>query len=139
MTSSIQEVDTGGPRPLYQYSNVLKVTSGVDLLVLSGQLAVDEAGDLVGVGDVEAQARQVYRNISAILESASASLADIFKYTIFLTRLEDGPAFMKVRSEVFADVYPPDTAPPTSTLIYVNGLVAPEYLIEIEATAVLPP
>lgn len=138
MNAHLQHIDTQGvPRPLYQYSNALKIAGGADLLVLSGQLAVDASGELVGPGDIEAQATQVYRNIAAVLEGAGASLADVFRYTIFLTRPEDGPGFMKVRSEVFGQIYTDHEPLPTSTLIYVSGLVAPEYLIEIEATAVI--
>lgn len=138
MTQRVESVRVEGVAPaLYQYSHALKITGGSNLLMLAGQLAVDEDGKLVGAGDFERQARQVYRNIALILQSAGGHLQDVVRYTVYLTRREDGAAFMKVRSKVFADL--PGEAPiPTSTLVYVTGLVSPEFLIEIEATAVLP-
>lgn len=138
MNQHIQPVPIEGVAPaLYEYSHALKIAGGSNLLVLAGQLAVDEEGQIVGAGDFERQARQVYRNIALILQSAGGTLEDVVRYTVYLTRRQDGATFMKVRSEVFADLA--EEAPiPTSTLIYVAGLVTPEFLIEIEATAVLP-
>ncbi|MEA2498684.1 MAG: hypothetical protein QOH26_1089 [Actinomycetota bacterium] len=120
--------------PAYQYTHGLRV-SGADLLILSGQLAVGTDGELVGAGDFAAQAHQVFHNIEVVLNAGDASLADVVRFTVYLVRPEDGPIFWEVREQVFAKTFGLDQPFPTSTMIYVSGLVTPEFLIEIEATA----
>jgi enamine deaminase RidA (YjgF/YER057c/UK114 family) len=120
--------------PAYQYTHGLRVT-GADLLILSGQLAVGTDGALVGVGDFAAQAHQVFHNIEVLLNAAGASLADVVRFTVYLVRPDDGPKFWEVREQVFARTFGLDQPFPTSTMIFVKGLVTPEFLIEIEATA----
>lgn len=123
--------------PLYQYTQGLRVAES-DLLVLSGQLAVGTRGELVGADDFATQARQVFHNIEVMLNAGGASMADVVRFTVYLIRTQDGPVFRDVRAEVFAKAFTGDRPFPTSTMIYVGGLVAPEFLIEIEATAAIP-
>lgn len=120
--------------PQYQYTHGLRVT-GADLLVLSGQLAVGTDGEVVGVDDFAAQAHQVFHNIEVLLNAGGASLSDVVRFTVYLVRPQDGPIFREVRAQVFARVFGSDLSFPTSTMIYVSGLVTPEFLVEIEATA----
>ena len=103
--------------------------SGGGMLFVSGQVALDGAGDLVGAGDCGEQARQTFRNVGEVLESAGAGWDDVVKLTAFLVDPADYDAYAAARLEVF-----PDGGPASSTVI-VAALVRPEFLIEIEAVA----
>ncbi len=99
-------------------------------IYVSGQIAYDANGNLVGEGDMRAQTRQVFNNIRSVLESAGSSLKDIVKINTYIT---DGSKFMDmiaVRSEIFGD------DPPASTAVVVAGLAFPALLIEVEAIAI---
>ena len=98
-----------------------------DLLFVSGSIAQDQNGNLVGEGDCEAQSRQVMSNIRTIVEAAGATMADVVKITCFLTNMDDYAAYSKVRSETFA------SSPPASSTVMVAALVRPEFLVEVEA------
>ena len=112
------------------YSHV--VTGRGRLVVISGQLAQDEHGELVGPGDPEAQARQVFENIGRCLAEAGASFADVVKLGFFVLDVAYLPALRAARDAVI------DTAkPPASTALQVAGLIAPGYLIEVEAWALV--
>ena len=103
-----------------------------DLLFVSGQVAQDGNGNTVGIGDCEAQTRQVMARIQTIVESAGATLADVVKITTFLVNLDDYPAFSRVRSETFPE------SPPASSTVVVAALVRPEFLVEVEAVVHIP-
>jgi reactive intermediate/imine deaminase len=101
-------------------------------LMISGQVPLDENGQLVGRDDARAQVRQVFLNITAALAAAGATMENVVKLTIFLTDITDLPAFREVRDEfVAADQLP------ASSLVQVSGLVDPEFKVEIEAIAEL--
>ncbi len=118
------------PRPVAEYAQGVEVTGGRTLFV-AGQVALDADGQLVGEGDIRAQARQVFRNIKAIIEEAGGEMTDIVKLTTFLTSMDDYPGFVEVRSEFLPAPYP------AATLVAVAALVRPEWLVEVEAIAVL--
>ena len=103
-----------------------------ELLFVSGQVAVDNAGNLVGPGDCEAQTRQVMARIKTIVESVGSSMDQVVKITTFLTDSSNYPAFSKVRSETFP------SSPPASSTVMVAALVRPEYLVEVEAVVLIP-
>lgn len=98
---------------------------------ISGQVSVDAQGNVVGEGDAGAQAEQCFKNIEAALTAAGATWDDVTKITCFMLHREDYPAYAAVRLRYF-----PKNGPASST-VFIPGLVRPEYLIEIEATAVL--
>ncbi len=100
-------------------------------LYIAGQIALDPAGHLVGKGDIEAQTRQVYANLQAVLEACGGRLGDIVKMTTYLTDRGHLEGFRRVRNRVLGDPFPPNT------LLFVCGLAHPDYLVEIEAVAVL--
>ncbi|CAM5355183.1 Enamine deaminase RidA OS=Streptomyces griseorubiginosus OX=67304 GN=AQJ54_15675 PE=4 SV=1 [Streptomyces griseorubiginosus] len=87
---------------------------------------------LVGEGDAEAQARQVFENLRRCLAAAGASFDDVVKLTYFVTDLEDMPALRAARAE-----HIPDDRLPAASAVQVAGLVRPEFLMEVEAFAVL--
>lgn len=119
--------------PLGQYSHVSRVRAR-ELVFVAGQVAVDEDGQLVGQGDLEAQVRQVFGNLSLALTGAGASLATVTKFTTYLTRSEDIEEFIRIRRSAFAELYPDGGYPP-NTLVVVSRLVSPAFLVEIEAVA----
>ena len=115
------------------YTQVLSVRGG-KLVFVSGQVATDEKGNLVGKGDLKAQTTRVFENVRTALLGAGAGLADIVKMTTFVVgyRAEMLPTLRGVRSAFLGDI-----AVPASTLVGVSALARPEYLIEIEVIAVV--
>ena len=103
-----------------------------ELLFISGQVAQDNEGNLVGRGDCEAQTRHIMSRIQTIAEAAGATMADVVKITTFLTDLAGYPAFSRVRAETFPN------SPPASSTVIVAGLVRPEFLVEVEAIVHIP-
>jgi len=107
-----------------------------DVVVLSGQVAIDENGAIVGKDDIGAQTRQVFWNIEQILRSGSASLSDVVKLTTFFTVdiTDKGAvgAYFDARREFFG------THKPASTGVQVAALVFPDLLLEVEAIAWAP-
>ena len=98
-----------------------------DFLYVSGHVASDASGNTVGVGDCEAQTRQVFANVRAVVEAAGGDMNDIVKLTCFLVDAADYPAYGKVRAEIFTGV------PPASSTVIVAALVRPDLLVEVEA------
>ena len=101
-------------------------------LHVSGVIAVDGEGNLVGGDDVVAQTRQVLENMRAILEAGGCGFEDVVKVTIFLTDVDDRPLINPLRQEAFG------SARPASTLVEVSRLVLPEAKVEIECVALVP-
>lgn len=115
--------------PISHYTDAVRFG---DLLFISGVAPLDDDSNLVGGGDVAAQARKTFENIDKILKAAGASFADILKVTVYLTDVNDRAAINPVRQEFFGD------ARPASTLIGINELALPGMKIEVEAVAGLP-
>lgn len=114
--------------PQVNYSQVVRAGN---TLYIAGQIGVDPEGKLVGPGDPAAQAEQCYRNLKAIVKHFGGTLDNIVKVTNFITDLSYRPLIAAPRDRHFG-------APgPASTLVVVQSLAAPEYLIEVEAIAVL--
>ena len=120
----------GMSEPVSHFTHV--VSSAGRIVFVSGCVATDGAGRVVGGSDVVAQTRQVHENIKRCLAAAGATFADICKVTVFLRNINDREKVNTVRKEYFG------AHRPASTLVEISGLVRDEYLIEIEATAVIP-
>jgi enamine deaminase RidA (YjgF/YER057c/UK114 family) len=123
------------PTELHQptgYSQVV-VASGKRMVFVAGQVAVDPQGNMVGRGDLGVQAKQAFRNVIAALKSAGAGPGDVAKITWYVVNYSESvrPTMVAARREVFGD------HTPASTLIGVQALASPDYLIEVEAIAVL--
>jgi enamine deaminase RidA (YjgF/YER057c/UK114 family) len=113
------------------YSHVVIGTGR--FVAIAGQIALDENGELVGPGDPVAQAKHVFDNLDRCLAAAGATFDDVVKLTFFVTDVGILPAVREVRDAVI------DTSkPPASTAVQVASLVRPEFLLEVEAYAVLP-
>jgi reactive intermediate/imine deaminase len=102
-----------------------------ELLFVSGQAAIDPEGQLVGVGDFDAQAEQTFRNLDRVLQAGGSGLDRIVKVTIFLTDMGNFPKIVELRGRWFSQPYPADT------IVEVSSLALPELAIEIEAIAVV--
>ena len=98
---------------------------------IAGQVSAARDGTVVGKGDPEAQARQIWHNLEAAVKSIGGTLNDIVKTTTYVTNINYAAAIRKVREERFP------TNPPTSALLVVAGLASPDYMMEIEAIAVV--
>jgi enamine deaminase RidA (YjgF/YER057c/UK114 family) len=119
-----------GVAPSVGYTHV--VTGSGRLIAVSGQVALDEHGEIVGAGDPEAQARQVFENLRRCLAAAGADFTDIVKLNYYLTDVTHLPAVRAVRSE-FAGT----DRLPASTAVQVGALFSPELLLEVEAWALV--
>lgn len=126
----------GVAKPLGLYSNAVEVEAG-RLLFIAGQVSINERGDLVGKGDLAAQARQVFHNLGQILAEAGGSFQNVVKFTTYLVDSHDIGAFVAVRKELFAQLYPKGDYP-ANTLLVIARLVKEELLLEVEAIAALP-
>lgn len=117
----------GAPPPLRPYySNAVRVRSG-DLLFISGQVAWNEHGEIVGRGDAVAQAEQVFANLQVILDANGATWVDVVKATVYVTDLSWFEQLSDIRLRYFADL------PPASAIVQVGALVDPDLMLEIEA------
>lgn len=120
-----------GVAPGNGYTNVVHGTGR--FIAVSGQIALDEKGELVGEGDAEAQARQVFENLRRCLAAAGAGFEDVIKLTYFVTDVAHLPAVRKAR-DAFIDT----ARPPASSAVQVAALFRPDLLLEVEAFALAP-
>jgi len=102
-----------------------------DLVIVSGQAAIDPDGQIVGIGDFDAQAEQVFKNLARVLEAAGSGLDRVVKVTIYVTDMGNFPKIVDLRGRWFSRPYPADT------IVEVTSLALPELEIEIEAIAAI--
>ena len=126
---AVQRIQPDGLSRPPTYSQVVKAGNTI---YIAGQVAQDEHGQLVGPGDFVAQANQVFENLAKALAAAGAGFADLVKTTIYVTDPRYREALRDVRTR-----YLGNASPPASTMVVVAGLAQPEYLLEIEAVAVI--
>ena len=120
--------------PGWAWTKKLNLSAGVKLgetVILSGTVALDSDGNVVGHGDIYAQSQQIFKNIEEALKRAGATMTDIVKITTYLTDIPSYNGFVRARSEAFPGGVPP------STTVAVRALVMPELLAEVEAIAVI--
>jgi len=120
--------------PPVGYSHIAKVSRG-SLVYIAGQVSSDAAGKLVGEGQFETQVEQVFRNLKIAVEAAGGVMADIVKMNIYLVAEVGQSEVPKLRA--IRDRYVNTEKPPASTLVVVSRLARPEWLVEIEAVAML--
>jgi 2-iminobutanoate/2-iminopropanoate deaminase len=119
----------GMPEPISHFAHVVRVGP---LVFVSGCVATDAHGRIVGGADAAAQARQVHENLKRCLEAAGATFADVCKVTVFVKHVADREKINSVRKEYFG------ASRPTSTLVEVSAFVRDGVLVEIDAIAVVP-
>ena len=113
------------------YSQGIKVTGAQTILFLAGQVSYEKDGTPKHKGDFKAQTRECFACIKRLVEAAEGTLANVVKINTYVTDISNRPAFREVRNEFFGD------KGPASTMVQISALAAPEYLIEIEAIAVI--
>ena len=121
-------ISTPEAKPVANYRMGSRIEGG-RLLYVSGQVAWDASGNIVGKGDVRAQARQTFQNLRGVLQAAGGDLDSLMKITTYITKIEDFPAVAEARRETFTGELP------ASTLIVVKSLFHPDFLIEVEGVA----
>jgi enamine deaminase RidA (YjgF/YER057c/UK114 family) len=121
-------------KPTAGYSQVAEVTDG-KIVYVAGQVALDRAGNLVGKDDFRAQVQQVFENLKAAVEAAGGDFTNVIKLNYYCAENVD-PSQIPVVREI-RDKYVNTANPPVSTFVVVKRLVRPEWLIEVEAVAVV--
>jgi enamine deaminase RidA (YjgF/YER057c/UK114 family) len=122
--------------PAGMYSHVARMAPG-ELAFIAGQVSVDRTGTTVGAGDVAAQVNQVFANLGDILKDLGADFEQVVQLTTYLTSADSLSEFMSARAALFPKLFPAGAYPP-NTLLIIDRLVKPEYLVEIAAIARLP-
>ena len=123
-----------GP-PMGQYTHVTRVKAS-EFLFIAGMLSGDSTGRIIGEGDFDVQATQVFSNIEAALKSAEATWSNIVQFTTYLVHSQDISKFMEFRLREFPRMFPDQKYPP-NTLLIVDRLVKEPFLIEVRAIAAL--
>lgn len=130
----VEHLNPGGLPQSPAFTNVVVVTGPVRTIYIGGQDAVDATGQIVGVDDIGTQTAQVFANIQTALEAAGAGLEHVVKWTLFVVQgqpLEPGFA-------AFQQVWGERSNPPAISMAYVSALAHPQFLVEMEAIAVVP-
>ena len=134
MRGSVKRLNPDGLHKNPAYSQVVVTTGDVRTVYVGGQNAVDTAGSVVGKGDIKVQAEQTFENLETALSAAGARLNNVVKWNIYVVQGQPPqPAF-----EMFQRVSGNRPDPPLITLLFVSGLAQPDYLMEIDAVAVVP-
>lgn len=110
------------------YSRAVKVGNTIEV---TGTVAINEKNELVGANDAFEQTRFIIQKIEKVLQKAGASLKDVVRTRMFVTDISRWEEYGRAHGEFFSEIRP------CTSMIEVKGLIAPEYLIEIEATAIL--
>lgn len=134
MKGSVERLSPVGLHKNPAYSQAIVVNGTVKTIYVGGQNAVNAAGEVVGKGDLGEQTDQALRNAQVVLAAAGAALEHVVKWTIFIVQGQAiGPGF-----EAYQRVWGDRPNPPLVTAVFVAGLANPDFLIEIEAVAVVP-
>ncbi len=132
--SSVQYINPDSLHKNPAFTNVVVVTGAVKTVYVGGQDAVDAAGNIVGKGDLKAQTEQVIKNLQAALAAGGAGLEHVIKWNVYLVQGQPlQPGF-----EAFQRAWGQRPNPLTITGVFVAGLAHPDFLVEIDAIAVVP-
>lgn len=134
MQGSVQHLNPDGLHKNPAYSQAVVVTGNVKTVYVGGQNAVDDSGTIVGEGDIKAQTEQVLRNVETALAAAGAGLEHVVKWNVLI--VEGQPLLPGF--EAFQSAWGDRPNPPIVTAMFVAGLAVPDFLVEIDAIAVVP-
>ena len=118
-------------QPSGHFSHAIAAEAKGRLVFISGMTARRADGTIAGIGDIEAQTRQVCENLKNAVEAAGGTLDDVCRVDVYVRNLEHFETIHNVRREYFK------APPPASTMVAVSGFTSPDYLIEINAIAVI--
>jgi len=113
------------------FTQAWRVEAPAAILFVSGQVPLDDDGNLVAPGDFDGQARRTFENLGRVLDEAGGTFGDIVKVTVYLTDMARLPDYGRIKAEYIRG------RPPASTAVGVTALAIPGLMIEVEATAVL--
>ena len=116
------------------FTNVIVVSGSAKTIYVGGQDSVNESGAIIGKGDLKAQTEQVLKNIQAALAAAGADLQHVIKWNLFVVQGQD----LRVGFSVFQKVWGDRPNPPAISFAFVAGLAHPDFLLEMDAIAVVP-
>ncbi len=119
-------------RPSGHFSQAVTVTATGRFVFISGMTARRPDGTIAGVGDISEQTRQVCENVKSAVEAAGGTMDDICRVDVYVRNMEHFDAIHEVRRAYFKE------PAPASTMVEVTKMTSPEYLIEINAIAVIP-
>jgi reactive intermediate/imine deaminase len=131
-SAGAQDIERINPAGMTQPTNYSHLVKYDNLMFIAGQISIDSDGNPVGEGDMAAQFRQVLENLKTILASQGADFSNVVKINIFTTDVDALREHLAIRSEYFGD------HAPASTLVQIERLARPVYLLEIEAIAIAP-
>ncbi len=118
-------------KPSGHFSQAIAADARGRLVFISGMTSKHAHGGVAGVGDIEAQTRQTCENVKAAVEAAGGTMADICRVDVFVKSMADFDVIHRVRRQYFPD------PPPASTMVQISGFTHPDYLIEMNAIAVV--
>ena len=118
-------------QPSGHFSQAIAIEAKGRLVFISGMTSRRADGTIAGVGDIEAQTRQVCENLKSAVEAAGGTMDDVCRVDVYVRNMEHFEKIHKVRREYFG------SPPPASTMVEVTKMTSPEYLIEISAIAVI--
>ncbi|WP_414469895.1 RidA family protein [Methanobacterium sp. ACI-7] len=130
---NVQYINPDGLNKNPAFSNVVIVPAGIKTIFIGGQDSINESGEIIGKGDIKKQTEQVLNNIKIALKSAGAGIENIIKWNIYIVQGNDpGPAF-EISHKIIGKI----ENPPAITVVFVSSLVNPDFLVEIDAIAVV--
>jgi len=132
MSKNLEYVNPEGACPAQGlYSHLTRVKAG-EMIYVAGQLAVGADGSVVGVGNFEAQFKQVFKNLGDVLKGVGCDFNNVAKFTTYMVASQHIPNFMRCRAELFPSLFATEMYAP-NTLLIVDRLVKEEFLLEVEA------
>ena len=132
LVAAAQDIERINPAGMTQPTAYTHVVRHENLLFMAGQVSTDGDGNVIGEGDMRAQVRQVHENLKAVLASQGADFGNVTKITIYTTDIDAYIETGDVRREYWTE------GAPASTLVQIERLARPVFLVEIEATAIAP-
>ena len=130
----VQHINPDGLNKNPAFTNVITVTGPAKTIYIGGQDSIDAAGEIVGKGDIKKQTEQVLKNLQTALHAAGADLEHIVKWNILVVQGQP----IQPGLEAFQQVWGHRPNPPTITMAFVAGLANPDFLVEMDAIAVVP-
>jgi len=134
MNESIEYLNPDGLIKNPAFSHVVVVHGNHKTIYIGGQDSVTPDKEIIGKGDIKAQTEQVLKNLLLALEGAGAKLENVIKWNIYVVQGQP----LQLAFEAFREVWGQRPNPPAITLVYIAGLAHPDYLVEMDAVAVVP-